>query len=162
MLRRKPDNTFEFRHVEAALTGSRPLPLTAERREALRLRIMSNLGPQDAPARRAANLREHWVAIPAAGGVAAAIFGAVHFANINDEQTSTIVMARSVGDILVNGKAVDSATAGEEIRARSFAWVAISDDVRVGMDPGSSISFQQSEDRLTVKHHSGNAVFVTQ
>ncbi|MEO6043164.1 MAG: hypothetical protein ABIQ47_04495 [Tepidiformaceae bacterium] len=162
MLRRKPDNTFEYRHLEFALGSSRPLPLTPQRREALRLRIMTSLGPQDAQARRGIALREHWVAVPATIGVAAAIFGALHFAPFTDQQDATVVMARSLGDILVNGQPADRATADQEIRAQSFAWVAISDAVRVGMDPGSSISFQQTGDLLTIVHHSGSAVFVTQ
>ena len=93
MLRRKPDNTFEYRHLEFALGSSRPLPLTPERREALRLRIMTSLGPQDARARRGLALREHWVAVPATIGVAAAIFGALHFAPFTDWQDATVVMA---------------------------------------------------------------------
>ena len=162
MLRRKPDNTFEYRHLEFALGSSRPLPLTPQLREALRLRIMTSLGPQDAQARRGIALREHWVAVPATIGVAAAIFGALHFAPFTDQQDATVVMARSLGDILVNGQPADRATADQVIRAQSFAWVAISDAVRVGMDPGSNISFQQTGDLVTIVHHSGSAVFVTQ
>ena len=74
MLRRRPDNTFEYRDIERVLYASAPNTLSPERKEALRLRIFSQLGAQDeARPGLAGTARERWIAIPVGVGIAATV-----------------------------------------------------------------------------------------
>lgn len=160
MLRRKPDNSFEYRHVEMALVSARPAPLAAARRDALRLHIMANLGPQEAAPRRGM-VRERWVAIPAGIGVAAAIIAASHYLAPEARPDGGAIAAQAVGEVLIDGQPGETALAGQSIVARSAAWIGIADDVRVGMEPGASISFAESSGGLVVAHHAGVVTIVS-
>ena len=78
MLRLRHDDSFELRLVEEAVVSLAPPRLSDERREALRTRIMSTLGPQDAAPQRRLGVvaNERWVLVPAGVGVIAAILAA--------------------------------------------------------------------------------------
>ncbi|HMO53627.1 MAG TPA: hypothetical protein PJ994_03915, partial [Tepidiformaceae bacterium] len=68
MLRRRPDNIYEFREIERMLYSIQPPALAPDRKDALRSRIMASLGEQDELRRAALPLlpefRERWIAIP--------------------------------------------------------------------------------------------------
>src|SRR5512142_1910654 len=106
MLRRRPDSTYEFRQIEAALRSARPKPLSAERKEALRLRIMSRLGEQELARPGLRVLHERWITVPAGIGLAAAIFAG---ARIVAEEApwstgGSTVVAHATGSMLVDGR----------------------------------------------------------
>lgn len=82
MLRRRPDDTFELRFIEEALHSFAPPRLSAERKEALRLRIMSSLGEQEQKQPGFGILpRERWVLVPAGIGIIATILAAAKAAD---------------------------------------------------------------------------------
>ncbi|MCL4230479.1 MAG: hypothetical protein KJ053_02760, partial [Dehalococcoidia bacterium] len=164
MLRRRPDSTFEFRLVEAAITAAAPAPLTPERRDALHLRIFSNLGPQDSSRRllpvAPGFVRERWVAIPAGVGIAAAIFAANRVVLDQSPSASTGSVAVASGEIVVDGRTAASAVPGQRIEARSPSWVSLG-GVQVGLEPGAVVQFSGSGDGLSLRVETGDVTVVT-
>lgn len=105
MLRRKHGNTFEYLAVEQVLRRTAPPPLSDDRLEALRLRIMANLGPQEARTPEFLGVtRARWVALPAGLGVAAAL-GAALRADLPQGEDGAPAAAVSVGSVEVAGLA---------------------------------------------------------
>ncbi len=167
MLRRRPDATFEFRLVEAAFAAAAPAPLSPERREALRLRIFANLGPQDFPRRLLPTapgfVRERWVAIPAGVGIAAAIIAAnrVVLEFSQPATRSGDLVARASGEVLVDGQAGVSAVAGQRIEARTSAWLALPGGGQAGLEAGAVVRFTGSGASLALLIESGDVTVVT-
>ncbi len=167
MLRRKPDATFEFRLVEAALAAAAPAPLSPERREALRLRIFANLGPQDSPRRLLPTapgfVRERWVAIPAGVGIAAAIIAANRVVlELSQPATrSGDPVARASGEVLVDGQAGVSAVAGQRIEARTSAWLALPGGGQAGLEASAVVRFTGSGASLALLIERGDVTVVT-
>lgn len=157
MLRRRPDSTFEYRDIERALYASAPNALTPERREALRLRIFSQLGAQDegrpAPAGMA---RERWIAIPVGVGIAATVIAGTRY--VLDQRGPAgddTVVAMASGAVTVDGASGASAEAGQRIAATGPSWVAVGENVRVGLEDGAAFRFATSGDRLALLLESG-------
>src|SRR5690348_11515427 len=102
MLRRRPDNTFEFVIVESALETAAPGGLSAERREALRLRIISHIGEQlPAPRRTAAifgapSFKSRWVVVPAGVGIGIAVIATLRATQDSASKNGALV-ARITG-----------------------------------------------------------------
>ncbi|MBA4180037.1 MAG: hypothetical protein C0506_05555 [Anaerolinea sp.] len=159
MLRRRPDDTFEYRHVEMALRAFRPAPLAADRREALRRRIMMNLGVQEQPRQRLV-IRERWVTVPAGIGVAAAIIAALQFAPRPGDEPADVIVAQALGDVLIDGQPGDQARPGQAITALSFAWIGITGDLRLGLEPGARVAFVESSAGVVIAHQAGDVTFV--
>ncbi len=157
MLRRRPDSTFEYRDIERALYASAPNALTPERKEALRLRIFSQLGAQDegrpAPAGMA---RERWIAIPVGVGIAATVIAGTRY--VLDQRGPAgddAVVAMASGAVTVDGASGASAGAGQRIAATGPSWVAVGENVRVGLEDGAAFRFATSGDRLALLLESG-------
>ncbi|MCO5203099.1 MAG: hypothetical protein M9925_15510 [Chloroflexi bacterium] len=152
MLRRKPDNTVEFRDIERALYGAAPHSLSPERREALRARIFSELGAQDVPRRSFGNIAsERWIAVPVGASVAAAVIAATNYVlDPQDSRTGTTWVATASGSITVDGVEGPTAEPGQRIEATGPSWVAVGKDVRVGLEAGSALRFASSSDRLAL------------
>ncbi len=163
MLRRRPDNTYEFRMVELVLQAGAPGTLTAERREALRLRIMSRLGAQDhAPLRIAGvTVHERWIAVPAGLGLAATIAAAIVVAQQQSDLTTVPLAARGTGDLLINGRVANQAIAGDLIVARSAAWLSLGPDAHVGMSESTALTFKDGPDGFVVSPTFGEVTLVT-
>ncbi len=165
MLRRRPDSTLEFRLVEAALFAAAPAPLTSERRDALRLRIMSNLGPQDPSRRRLPPMpglvRERWVSIPAGVGIAAAIIAANQAVlHLSRPSSSPEPVVQATGEILVNGQAATHAVAGQRIEARTATWISLG-DAQAGLEPGSVVRFSGAGESMILWIEAGDVTVVT-
>jgi len=164
MLRRRPDATFEFRLVEEALMRSAPRGLSAERREALRLRIMDRLGNQEVVRRWQSLPRaEVWVAIPAGAGVVAAILAAGRLSEAwqsRDEAAGGATYALATGDVLVGGEPASEARPGQDIVARGSTWLTLSDDVRIGLESGSTVRFDDEAGRVVLTMESGDVTVV--
>jgi hypothetical protein len=148
MLRRRPDNTYEFRVVELVLRAAAPPPLTPERREALRLRIMAQLGAQDAARRypflsvAGIPVRERWVAVPAGIGIAAAIILTVQTASNGTANHAPVAHASL--PVTVDGVQQSDAHAGQLVVAKVATWLAIGDDVRIGMHDNSGLRYSDA------------------
>jgi hypothetical protein len=148
MLRRRPDNTYEFRVVELVLRAAAPPPLTPERREALRLRIMAQLGVQDAAKRypflsvAGIPVRERWVAVPAGIGIAAAIILTVQTASNGTANHAPVAHASL--PVTVDGVQQSDAHAGQLVVAKVATWLAIGDDVRIGMHDNSGLRYSDA------------------
>lgn len=159
MLRRRPDNTFEYQELERTLYASTPAPLSPERRDALRARVFSNLGAQD-PAPRTLIPRistERWVAIPVGAGVAATIIAATHYVleQSTDSADGNTYAATAGGSVTVDGVVGSQARPGQLIKAESASWVTIGKNVSVGLEAGSSFTFGYSGDRLALLLNAG-------
>ncbi len=152
MLRRKPDNTFEFRDLERVLYGAAPHSLSPERREALRARIFSELGAQDAPRRSLGDIAsERWIAVPVGASIAAAVIAATNYLlDPQDSRTETTWVATATGSVTVDGVDGPTAEPGQRIQATGPSWVAVGKDVRVGLEAGSALRFASSGDRLAL------------
>lgn len=157
MLRRKPDNTFEFRDIEQALYRAAPASLSPERREALRVRIFSELGAQESPRRTPASIAgERWIAIPVGASIAAAVIAATQY--LDDQRGpagETTWVATASGSVTIDGVAAATADPGERIEADGPSWVAVGRKVRVGLGSGSAFRFASSDDRLALLLESG-------
>ncbi|MBE0611348.1 MAG: hypothetical protein IH609_18345, partial [Dehalococcoidia bacterium] len=164
MLRRKTDNTFEFRDIERALYGAAPYSLSAERREALRARIFSQLGAQDVPRRSFGDIAsERWITIPVGASIAASVIAATHY--LHDERvssTDTTWVANAAGSVTVDGVDDPTAEPGQRIEATGPSWVAVGKDVRVGLETGSAFRFASSGDRLALLLEAGTHHIVSQ
>lgn len=157
MLRRKQDNTFEFRDIERMLYSIQPPALTAERKDALRLRIMASLGEQDEARRGFAplNFRERWIAVPAGAGLAAAILAGAYI--MNPEQSGTSIN----GTVTWNGVAIDRPQPGQMMVAVSNAQVRISANILVSMDAGARFSYAESGGNVTLQPLGGRTMVTT-
>lgn len=149
--------------VELVLQAGAPGSLSTERRDALRLRIMSQLGAQaHAPVRVGViTVNERWVAIPAGLGLAAAIAAAVVLAQKPADTTVTSLAARGTGDLLVNGLAASEAKSGDLIVARSAAWLSIGPDAHVGLSESTALTFEQGPDGVVISPQFGELTLVT-
>jgi hypothetical protein len=157
MLRRRPDSTFEYREIERALYASAPNALTPERKEALRLRIFSQLGAQD-EARPAPTgiARERWITIPVGVGIAAAVLAGTRY--VLDQRGpagNDTLVAMASGAVTIDGASGASAGAGQRIAATGPSWVAVGENVRVGLEHGAAFRFATSGDRLALLLESG-------
>ena len=158
MLRRKAGNIVEFRQLEEMLARSAPSGLSVARREALWLRISSQLGEQDqAPATlRFLPPRERWIAIPAGAGLAAAIVaGAVLVAEHMSSPTNGVT-AHAVGDLLVDGQQSNDVQPGAMLVARSSTWVSVGTDIRVGLDTGAIVRYDYANGSVALHLFSGD------
>jgi hypothetical protein len=165
MLRRRPDNTFEFRYVEAALEAARPAPLSPARRDALRARIFAMLGEQE---RRQPLIGftpgERWVTIPAGVGIAAAIFAAVQLARESvptGHPVRSPLSVQAAGSMEVNGREASEAFAGDRIVARGDTWLTVAASYRVGLETGTAVRFEESGDSVALYFERGRATVAT-
>ncbi|HMO96970.1 MAG TPA: hypothetical protein PKD27_12700, partial [Tepidiformaceae bacterium] len=164
MLRRRPDNIYEFREIERMLYSIQPPALAPDRKDALRSRIMASLGEQDELRRAALPLlpefRERWIAIPAGVGLAAAIIaGMTHYPRGADPTNG--LTARVAGPVMVDGNVSAEARGGDLLEALSAATIDIGSHFRVSLEPGSRFSYYESDGKLTFRPYSGTATFVT-
>jgi hypothetical protein len=163
MLRRRPDNTFEFREIERMLYSVQPPALAPERRDALRVRIMASLGQQDAPRSAALPLlppfRERWVAIPAGVGLAAAVIAGMKYyeGTLQDGD----VYARISGPVTVDGAYAERAEAGDLLVAVNAADIDIGTQFRISLEAGARFSYYESDGQFTFRPHAGTATLVT-
>src|SRR3990172_2300139 len=164
MLRRRTDNTFEFRDIERALYGAAPHSLSVERREALRARIFSELGAPDVPLRRFGDIAsERWIAVPVGASIAAAVIAATNYLlDTHDSQTETTWVATAAGSVTVDGARDTTAEPGQRIEATGPSWVAVGKDVRVGLEAGSALRFASSGDRLALLLDAGTHHILSQ
>ena len=148
MARRRHNGEDDFRETERRLEEGRPERLDDERKEALRRRVMAGASTRPrawAPWRL---VHSPWVAVPAAACLIALAVIALRLASGGPAvDRSDALMARASGDVEVDGQARNSALAGEVIFAKATSWVAIGTDIHVNMQPGASISYQQSADK---------------
>ena len=155
MLRRKHGNTFEYLAVEQVLRRSAPAPLSDERREALRLRVMANLGPQEARAPEFLGVpRARWVALPAGLGVAATLVALLR-ADLPGGEGAGHDVAVSAGSVEVDGLAGGRPGEGQLLVARSAAWVALGKAATVGMGPGAAIRYDERDGQFSLFLESG-------
>lgn len=158
MLRRRQDNIVELQVLEAALARLAPTPLSAERREAIFERVFSQLGQQEAPRGPllSALARPQWVAVPAGAALAVAI--GIALADLLPEQGAQPRDAQLVasGQVLVNGQPVSEVRSGQLARALSHSWLSYG-DLKVGLEPGSEVRFTESNGRLVLGLHGGDA-----
>lgn len=150
MLRRRRDGRYEFLHVERVLGAAAPPALAPDRKEALRVRIMAQLGEQDPAPRRFPALRERWVAIPAGIGVAAAILAANHFL-LASPGGDFSTHARASNDVLVNGRISTRVAPGDDVRAITASWIGVGDDVTLGLEAGTSLRYFEETSGLRVE-----------
>lgn len=157
MLRRRPDNTFEYRDIERVLYASAPEALSPERKEALRLRIFSQLGAQDEARPEPAGIaRERWIAIPVGVGIAATVIAGTKY--VLDQHAAVgddALVAMASGAVTVDGTSGGTAAAGQRIAASGPSWVAVGENVRVGLEDGAAFRFATSGDRLALLLESG-------
>ncbi len=165
MLRRRTDGLYEFRWVESAVASAAPERLSAERREALRLRVMASIGEQDAAAGRRfvpELMRERWILVPAGMAVGATIVAALHAWAIDHSQNEDPMRARIAGEATIDGTRSAEAGPGQAVFARSDAWLAFADGTRFGMTEGTLLRYSQSSDGGTVVElSSGDVTFVS-
>ncbi len=164
MLRHKASDIVEFRQLEQLLATSAPAALAPERREALRQRIFSQLGEQEAaPAGlRLLQLRERWVMVPAGVSLAAAIIaGAVLTSESVSTPSGAGIVARAVGDVLVDGQPSADVRPGATLVARSSTWVSVGPDIRVGLDRGTVLRYDYSGGSVALHLFSGNVTVAT-
>lgn len=157
MLRRNAFDPAALRKIELALEAARPPLLADDRREALRLRIMSHLGPQAAPPPGLPDLlRQRWVAIPAAVGIAGLMLVAAQLVDGGAGQPADAYVAHADGNVEVNGQPGTAAVAGDVILARTTSLLTIGPDVKVGMEPGAALRYGQAGNLVSVAVQSGD------
>lgn len=157
MLRRRHDDTFEFRDIERVLYSIQPPALAPERKDALRLRIMASLGEQE-EARRglaALTIRERWIAVPAGAGLAAAILAGAYI--MNPGQSAAPIS----GTVTYNGVAIERPQPGQLMVAVSNAQLRISSNILVSMDAGARFSYAESNGNVTLQPLSGRTMVTT-
>ena len=148
MLRRRPDDRFELLLVEEALSAIAPPPLSVERREALRQRIMTGLGTQDAAASWGLRPGERWVLIPAGIGVVAAILAAARYVQHSNDDAEAKVYVRQLE--------FDTSTPGGQHVVES-RWVSFGREVAVGVEPGTSIESVGGPGAVVLQFRGGRA-----
>ncbi len=149
MLRRRPDNTFEFRDIERMLYAAQPPSLAPDRRDALRLRIMASLGEQD-ELHRTGTLtpvfRERWVAVPVGVGLAVAIISGINAYNAHYLNDGRVTEATFAGQLSLDGASVGEIRPGPTFVAVVETNVHLGDEVVVGLEKGTSFSYATSQD----------------
>ena len=163
MLRRRPDNTTEFRVVEAVFETAGPLTLSVAARERMRHRIFSRLGEQEGSASfLGLPSRERWVAVPAGIGIAATIIASVKVSGRDAAPAtpSDRAVAYALGQVIVDGLPRSSAYPGQRITATSEAWITIGERVRINMEEGAELEVLDSG-ATAVQLYGGEATFVT-
>jgi hypothetical protein len=164
MLRRGPDNTYEYRDIERMLYSIHTPALAPQRKDALRARIMARLGHQDERRRVALPLipefREKWVAIPAGVGLAAAIIAGMNYYEGLGGDGGTL-HARLSGPVTVDGAYSDRAEPGDLLVALSAADIDIGTQFRVSLEAGARFSYYESDGRVTFRPFAGTATLVT-
>ena len=165
MLHRRQDNTFEFRDIERALYSIQPPALSRERKDALRDRIMSSLGEQEA-LRQAGILtpvfRERWIAVPAGVGLAVAIIAGIRayeaYGPTSGNGSSETTFA---GELSLGGSPVDELRPGPTFVASTAANVHLGNEVVLMLQRGASFSYRFSGSEMTVEAAGGSATVVT-
>ena len=138
MPRPSPLDAATLRAIDLALEAARPPALAEERRDAIRLRVMSRLGPQSPPPTTLPDvLRRRWVAAPAAVAIAGLMLVAAQLVDGGAGSPADAYGAHADGNVEVNGQPGSAALAGDVILARSTSWLSIGPDVRVAMAPGA-------------------------
>jgi hypothetical protein len=161
MLRRRPDDTYELLFVEQALWAARPVGLTAERREGLRLRILSALGRQEEREARVLALpTERWVAIPAGVGILAAILGAARLAEEMREALGSVQHASPVPAGPTNDPLGRTWTDSGSMSADQPSW-AFAEGVAAGLNGGASFDYDHQDGELRVSNVRGALVLGT-
>ncbi len=165
MLRRRPDNTFEFREVERMLYSIQPPALAPERKDALRARIMESLGEQEA-LRQAGILtpafRERWVAVPAGVGIAAAIIGGIYLQRgLTDTTGSDHGEATFAGQLNLDGAPVNAIRPGPTFVAAMYTHVSLGGDVALMLQTGTSFRYEERDGEVTVYTGEGLATLAT-
>ena len=143
--------------IEALLGAARTPPLSDERRNALRLRIMRELPRQAGRPLRASVARAGRTAGPALlACLLAAIAGAWLLGGVPGSGGGGPLVARATGDVQVNGGGSGDARPGDVIVARSGGEVAIGGDVHVGMGAGAALTFSESGQRVGLDVRAGS------
>ncbi|MCK9517747.1 MAG: hypothetical protein M0R74_01790 [Dehalococcoidia bacterium] len=162
MLRRRPDGTYEFRQVEQWLALGAPQALSPERKDALRLHIMSRLGEQDSDRQLLPPLvRERWIAIPAGLGIAAAVLAANQNLQMRDATEDGTTIAHANGTVLVDGRVTSRIAPGESVRAVTVSWVGVGDEVNVGLDSGAEFRYFEETSVLRIELAAGDVTVVS-
>ena len=164
MLRRNADNLLEFRQLEQVLATAGPPGLSDERREALRLRIFSQLDEQSpAPSGlRFLPPRERWVVFPAGAGLAAAVIaGAVLLAEQITASPDSGITVHVVGDVLVDGQRSSEVQPGAMLVARSSAWVSVGPGIRVGLERGAVVRYDYVNGSVALHLFAGEVTVAT-
>jgi hypothetical protein len=155
---------MEFRTVEAALWGAAPGRLSDERREALRLRIFSQLGAQEAAAARwLPPVRTRWIAIPAGAGIAATIIATVQYAERTADHGGggAATLAQANGQLRVDGLVRDVLNPGQTAEALSHSWLSFGSTVRIGLEPGSTVRYESNGEYLELRLLAGSITAAT-
>ena len=155
----KPNSSDERwrARIEALLGAARTPPLSEERRNALRLRIMRELPRQAGRPLRASVARAGRTAGPALlACLLAAIAGAWLLGGVPGSGGGGPLVARATGDVQVNGGGSGDARPGDVIVARSGGDVAIGGDVHVGMGAGAALTFSESGQRVGLDVRAGS------
>ncbi len=151
MLRRRPDDSFELRYIEHALRSINVRGLGAERKDALRARIMANLADQDPARSFLANVaREHWVLVPAGIGIIGTILAtAIAIERLDHRDDST----RAVID---GGLVPLRSMSHGQVYATADQWVSFRQDLAVGMEQGSEIRYETVDGVTAVRLLAGH------
>ncbi len=155
----KPNSSDERwrARIEALLGAARTPPLSEERRNALRLRIMRELPRQASRPLRMSVARAGRTAGPALlACLLAAIAGAWLLGGVPGSGGGGPLVARATGDVQVNGGGSGDARPGDVIVARSGGDVAIGGDVHVGMGAGAALTFSESGQRVGLDVRAGS------
>ena len=157
MLRLRHDDSFELRLVEEAVVSLAPPRLSDERREALRTRIMSTLGPQDAAPQRRLGVvaNERWVLVPAGVGVIAAILAAAIAA---DHQPETTQPGGAEQSVQRSSPRPDEPV---EYVAAADKWLAFEGGIAVGVERDSRVSYSGDPDGRVFRFLAGRATVAT-
>jgi hypothetical protein len=157
MLRRNALDAATLRAIELALEAARPSGLADDRRDAIRWRVMSRLGPQSPPPTTWPELvRRRWVAAPAAVAIAGLMLVAAQLVDGGAGSPAEAYIAHADGNVEVNGQPGSAALAGDVILARSTSWLSIGPDVRVAMAPGATLRYNQAGDLVSVAVQAGD------
>ena len=164
MLRRNADKLLEFLQLEQVLAAAAPPGLSNERREALRLRIFSQLEEQ-APAPSGLRFlppRERWVVLPAGAGLAAAVIaGAMLLTEQVTPSPDSGITAHVVGDVLVDGQQSSEVQPGAMLVAQSSAWVSVGPGIRVGLERGAVVRYDYVNGSVAVHLFAGEVTVAT-
>jgi hypothetical protein len=141
MLRKRPDDTFEFLLVEEVFTRA-SFDWPPGRREAVRLRIFSALGSQEhGEPYLGLRARERWIAIPAGIGAAAAVIFAMQFADSPDAGSGSSLTSESASSVTFESLPADQAF----VSAKSM-WVQTLSGAVLGLEANTTVV--RTEDTL--------------
>ncbi|HET7736977.1 MAG TPA: hypothetical protein VFK32_00230, partial [Tepidiformaceae bacterium] len=147
MLRLRPDAMLEFRAIELTIRSAAPAALMPERREALRARILAQLGAQDQPESAFGRLvHERWITIPVGAGIAATVIAAARplLESVAPTTDEDVAHALAFGEITVNGHAQDRLAVGETATAATNSDLVL-DRTRASLAEGTAVTLIEDD-----------------